>query len=67
MNRLDARGTVIADELVRATAGSGTRGTFAIDITYPRAHSGHGTVMAFDISEKDGSKIDVVKVPVTLR
>jgi len=64
---LNAAGKVIADVPIKATSGSGTRGTFRERIPYPAGHAGKGTIRFYDPSEKDGSPEDIVDVPVTLR
>jgi hypothetical protein len=60
----DANGTVIAKQSVYATSGTGTRGTF--DVTVPFSATGAATLTVFDLSPKDGSRIDVVQVPLQL-
>ena len=62
----DRTGTVIARQAILATSGSGTRGTFATTIAFTVVASGPGTLTVFDVSAKDGSRIDVVKIPVQL-
>jgi spore germination protein GerM len=63
---LDAGGNVVAEEVVMATSGTGTRGTF--DVTIPfTAPAGAATVMVFESSAKDGSPTHVVKIPVVVR
>jgi len=60
-----AGGRRLAHRPVMATAGTGTRGTFETVVpvrTAPR----HVTVVAYTLSPKDGSRIAVVRVPVTL-
>ena len=41
--------------------------TFSTTITYPAGHAGPATLTVFSISAKDGSRINVVTIPVTLR
>jgi spore germination protein GerM len=64
----DADGTVLGETRVTASSGTGTRGDFsaAIDFDRPnrRPDTPGGYVIVYDISEKDGSVIDEVKVPV---
>jgi immunoglobulin-like protein involved in spore germination/sporulation and spore germination protein len=60
-----AAGTLLARRSVHASAGTGSRGSFSIRI--PLATSARQlVVVAYDLSPKDGSRIDVVRVPVTL-
>ena len=58
-------GHVLADIAVQATSGSGTRGTF--DATIPYRGSGAATLAVFDLSAKDGTRQDLVEIPVTLQ
>lgn len=60
---LDARGRRIARRYVMATAGTGTRGTFAVSIAVPQTARVR-FVVAYTNSPKDGSPINVVRVPV---
>ena len=62
----DASGRVIASEPVHASSGSGTRGTFDTTLPFPTGASGPATLNVFDISPKDGSRIDVVQIPLQL-
>lgn len=67
VNVVDKDGAVIADKRVQATSGTGTRGTFDVTVTYPSGHAGRGSLVVFEKSAKDGSPINVVKIPVTLK
>jgi spore germination protein GerM len=60
-----ADGTVLAKHQITASSGSGTRGTFGLMLPYPIT-AGPGRVVAYTLSAKDGSKTDMVVVPVTL-
>ncbi len=62
----DGAGRVLADQGVMATSGTGTRGTFDATVAYHLATTGPGTVTFYDLSAKDGSRQDVVDIPVTL-
>ena len=63
---LDSTGKVVVKHFVTATSGSGTRGTFDVTIPYPGGHGGRGKLVVFESSAKDGSRINVVPIPVTL-
>lgn len=63
----DAAGTMIVDRAVQATSGTGTRGTWSIEVPLRRAVEGSGTIRVFEESAKDGSEINIVVVPVLLR
>jgi hypothetical protein len=59
---LDAVGKVIATHFVTATAGSGTRGTYDVTVPYPAGHGGPGTLVVYENSAADGSRINVSKI-----
>lgn len=61
----DPAGRVLASKAVTATAGTGTRGTFDTSVAYS-GYRGAATLTAFDVSPKDGSRIDVVRIPLQL-
>jgi hypothetical protein len=61
----DPAGTVLAHDFVTATSGSGTRGTF--DFTIPfEASNGLGKLVVYERSAADGSRTNVVEIPLTL-
>ena len=62
----DAAGQVIATQNIRATSGTGTRGSFDASIAFPANATGAATLKVFDISAKDGSRIDTVTIPLQL-
>ena len=55
---------VIAEDFVTATSGTGTRGTFAFDVSFDP--EGDGTLVVFESSAKDGSRINVARIPLRL-
>ena len=57
---------MIAKHFVTATSGSGTRGTFDVSIPYPAGHAGPGKLVVYESSAKDGSRVNVVKIPLRL-
>lgn len=63
---LDGAGNVVADEVVTATSGSGTRGTFKATLAVPEGAGGPGTLLAFEISARDGSRTHMARIPVTI-
>lgn len=63
----DANNKQIAKGIVMATSGSGTRGTFAVDIPYSVKTAQTGTLVAFELSAKDGSVINLVARQVGLK
>ncbi len=62
----DSRGNLVLSEPVMATSGSGQRGSFDATFTYLTKYPGIGQLTAFDLSAKDGSRIDAVSIPVVL-
>ena len=63
---VDAGGSKVYEHYVTATSGTGTRGTFHESIAFRGAAPGPGTLEVFEVSAKDGSEINSVKVPVSL-
>jgi germination protein M len=61
---LDEDGTILAEEVVMATSGSGTRGTFDVEISYDEPSGDEGTLYLFEPSARDGTPIHEVRVPV---
>ena len=55
---------MLVDRMVTAASGSGTRGAF--DVTVPFSMTGSVNVIAWDVSMKDGSRIDEVYIPLQL-
>ncbi len=62
----DSGGNLVLDEPVMATSGTGQRGNFDLTFPYHTHLAGAGQLTAFDLSAKDGSRIDVVSIPVVL-
>ena len=63
---LDENGTMLTDGATTATCGTGCRGAYTISAEYHVDHTQPGTVVVFESSAKDGSMVNVVKIPVTL-
>ncbi|MGR6319389.1 Gmad2 immunoglobulin-like domain-containing protein [Micromonospora soli] len=63
---LDAAGREIGTAFTLATCGSGCRGDYRASVRYRRATTGPGTVEVYEVSARDGSRINVVAVPVIL-
>lgn len=61
---LDDAGNQLAHQVVTATSGSGMRGTFDVTIPFEVSEPGSGTVVAYELSAKDGSRINEVRIPV---
>lgn len=62
----DGAGRLITEQSVVASSGTGTRGTFRTTVAFPAATVGPATLTLFDNSPKDGSRTDVVSVPLVL-
>lgn len=63
----DWDGRIVADKVVMASSGTGTRGTFDVTLSYETLRSGLGAVIVSSESPKDGSRINVVETPVYVR
>jgi len=63
---LDAKGTVLADEQVMASCGTGCWGTFSTSLAYDVAKAQYGTLRVFDYSAKDGTPENVTEYRVWL-
>jgi hypothetical protein len=61
----DAHGRVVQRSFTTATSGTGTRGTFDTELAVPNV-AGPVTIVAFEASAEDGSRLHVAKVPVTV-
>ena len=66
VNIVDWDGLIIADEVVMATSGTGTRGTFDVTIPFAVSREGLGGLIVFAESPKDGSPINVLEIPLQL-
>ncbi|MGY0006007.1 Gmad2 immunoglobulin-like domain-containing protein [Micromonospora sp. I033] len=63
---LDGAGQEIGTAFTTASCGSGCRGGYRLDVRYRRAAAGPGTVEVYEVSARDGSRINVVRIPVQL-
>lgn len=63
---VDGNGQVLAEDVVMATSGSGTRGTFDVTIPFAIDRAGEGAIVVFEESARDGSPVNVVEIPVRL-
>ena len=62
----DWDGRIVASQIVMATSGSGTRGTFDVTIPYTTQQSGSGEIITSVESAKDGSRILISETPLTV-
>ncbi|HEV8564211.1 MAG TPA: Gmad2 immunoglobulin-like domain-containing protein [Actinomycetota bacterium] len=63
----DANAKVIAHGFTTATCGSGCRGDYSVDVPFDVDQEQSGTIVVFERSAEDDSKINVVEIPVTLQ
>lgn len=66
VNIVDWDGLIIADEVVMASSGTGTRGTFDVTVPFTVEQAGRGALIVFAESPKDGSQINVIEIPLRL-
>jgi immunoglobulin-like protein involved in spore germination/sporulation and spore germination protein len=62
---VDARGRVLGEHVITATSGSGQRGTFSANVTFA-ALPGPATLVAYELSAEDGSRLHEVVVPLQI-
>ncbi|MEU1686650.1 Gmad2 immunoglobulin-like domain-containing protein [Micromonospora sp. NPDC005707] len=63
---LDAAGQEIGTAFTTASCGSGCRGAYRLSVRYRPAAPGPGTIEVYEVSARDGSRINVVRIPVQL-
>jgi len=61
-----ADGTVLDKHFVTATAGSGTRGTYATTLAFPTGQTGSATAKVWEPSAENGQPLGTVEIPVQL-
>jgi germination protein M len=63
----DASGQTLVEQVIHATSGSGTRGTFdaTLTLTLTPTQASQGTLTVYESSAKDGSPQNVVEIPIT--
>jgi hypothetical protein len=54
-------------DFVTATSGNGTRGTFEKTIEFVVDRERAGTLVVYESSAEDGSVVNEVEIPVTIR
>ena len=63
----DTDGLIVDENFVTATSGTGTRGTFEFTTKpYTVPFDGIGSLMVFERSAEDGSKIHLVEIPLRM-
>lgn len=63
---LDANRTILIEEPMMATSGSGTRGSFDVTVDVEAAVGSQIILRVFEHSAKDGSEINVVEIPLVI-
>jgi Immunoglobulin-like domain of bacterial spore germination len=63
---LDADGELLAGDFVTATSGTGTRGTFRFEQPFVVEEEQDGTLVVFELSAEDGSRMNEVEIPLRL-
>jgi Immunoglobulin-like domain of bacterial spore germination/Sporulation and spore germination len=63
---LDAAGQELATTFTTATCGNGCRGTYSVALAYQGCAEQGATIEAYQISGEDGSRRDVMSIPVLL-
>jgi hypothetical protein len=64
---VDADGLIVANQVVNATSGTGTRGTFDVTMGFTPQKTGLGSIIVSYDSPKDGSKVVVDEIPVMMK
>jgi germination protein M len=64
---IDGAGEVIYEDFATATSGSGTRGTFNVSIDVDIQNEGFGSIIMYEESAEDGSRINEIEIPVDFR
>ena len=63
---VDADGNVLVPEgFATATCGTGCRGTWETQIEFDAEPGTTGTLYVYELSAKDGSRTNVIEIPVT--
>ncbi|MFI2647815.1 Gmad2 immunoglobulin-like domain-containing protein [Micromonospora fulviviridis] len=63
---LDAAGQEIGTAFTTASCGSGCRGGYRVNVRYRRPAAGPGTIEVYEVSARDGSRVNVVGIAVNL-
>ena len=63
---VDAQGRVLGKRFVTATSGTGTRGTFDAEVPFKATGAGPGTLVVFELSAEDGSRMNELEIPLQI-
>ena len=62
----DSDGTLLAENFVTATSGTGTRGTFEFSEPFTADSGEEISLTVFENSAEDGSRMNEVEIPLTM-
>jgi len=62
----DSVGVVLAKGFTTASTGNGTRGTFELSVPFTVDHAQDGTLVVYESSAADGSRIHIREIPLRL-
>jgi len=62
----DSAGVVLAKGFTTASTGNGTRGTFELSIPFTVDHAQDGTLVVYESSAADGSRVHIREIPLRL-
>jgi hypothetical protein len=65
-NVVDPSGRIVAEGFTTATAGSGSWGTFDVQVEFTPERDGVGAIIVWEESAADGSQINLVEIPVRM-
>lgn len=65
-NIVDPSGRIVAEGFTTATEGSGTWGTFDVQVEFTPEREGVGAIILWEESAADGSQINLVEIPVRM-
>ncbi|MFY1614938.1 Gmad2 immunoglobulin-like domain-containing protein [Micromonospora sp. WMMD736] len=63
---LDDAGRQVATAFGTASCGSGCRGDYRVVVTWRTTRQQHGTIEVYEVSARDGTRLNTVAVPVLL-
>lgn len=66
MQLRDSNVALVLDRTVPATSGTGTRGTWSLNLDWSYARLGDGELKAFAASPKGGTPVDVITAPIVI-
>jgi len=64
---VDPSGRIVAEGFVTATSGSGVWGTFDVTLPFEIEQEGIGSLIVFEESAKDGSRVNLVEISLHMK